>query len=228
MPANAIRKILSHMGGSTNPAGKSKRVSKGADTSLSVDTVNLVAKKGSKIAQSSRKTADDDRPAAQRSASDDSRATQPEMRRRTRSSSRSKPEEITHEPELSILPVSRSKRSGQKEAGEPAPKRMRQASQEVAAKASKSREKGDPPKPSRGKSRSKSAGRNVKSGSKPKPWELCSDFHVESNYTMVRPAYDSSKYNVGISQHDEESRNDPLEVADYVTDIYQHFFQAEV
>ena len=227
MPAKAIRKILSHIGGSTNPAGKSKRVSTAADSSLPVDTVNLDAKKGPKISRALRKTADDDHPAAQRSASDDSGPMLPESRRRTRSSSRSKPDEITHEPELSI-PVHRTKRSGQKEAGEPASKRLRQASQEIAAKASKSQEKGVPSKASRGKSRSKSAGRNAKSGPKPEPRELCSDFHVESNYTMVRPSYDSAKYNAGISKHDEENRNDPLEVADYVTDIYQHFFQAEV
>lgn len=233
MPVNPIRKILSHIGSSTNPAGKSRRASKGADISFSVDTVNLVAKKGLKSAQSSRKTeVDDHLPGTRRSASADTGEMQTELKRRTRSSSRSKPDERTLEPEISMS-GKRGRRSGSDKDGEPATKRRRptpiDAPQATAAKASNSN-KGVESKStgSRGRSRSSSTGKVPNKGSKPQPQDLCSDFHVESNYTLVHPSFDPAKYNAGISKHDVGRKDDPLEVADYVTDMYQHFYRAEV
>jgi hypothetical protein len=233
MAVNPIRKILSHIGGSTNPAGKSKRASKGADISLSLDTMNLVAKKGLKLARSSRKTSDDDHlSGSHRSASADAGELQQEVKRRTRSRSRSNPDERPLEPEISMS-GKRSNRSGSDKAEEPASKRRRsaliEAPRAVTAKTSNSN-KGVESKAtgSRGRSRSNSSGRVANKESKSQSRELCSDFHVDSNYTQVHPSFDPAKYNAGISKHDVASKNDPLEVADYVTDMYQHFHHAEV
>jgi len=78
----------------------------------------------------------------------------------------------------------------------------------------------------RGRSRSKTSKqkRRVKSESR----VLCSDFLVESNFTLVRYPFDSSKYTSGISDYDKNSQADTLEVSNYVTDIYQRLYYNEL
>lgn len=58
--------------------------------------------------------------------------------------------------------------------------------------------------------------------------QVCSDFLSETDYCLVREPFDASKYTQGVSEYDEVNRENLFEATDYVTDIYQRLYFAEV
>ena len=60
------------------------------------------------------------------------------------------------------------------------------------------------------------------------PRNLCSDILPHTDYGLIREPFDSSKYTPGLADHDAENTGDVLEVSNYVTDIYQRLYNAEV
>eukprot|EP00546_Thalassionema_frauenfeldii_P009980 CAMPEP_0178922998 /NCGR_PEP_ID=MMETSP0786-20121207/16473_1 /TAXON_ID=186022 /ORGANISM="Thalassionema frauenfeldii, Strain CCMP 1798" /LENGTH=492 /DNA_ID=CAMNT_0020597441 /DNA_START=110 /DNA_END=1588 /DNA_ORIENTATION=- len=80
----------------------------------------------------------------------------------------------------------------------------------------------------RGRATSRSKSRKQKRRVKSEPRSLCSDFLVESNFTLVRYPFDPSKYTTGISDYDKNTQADTLEVSNYVTDIYQRLYYNEL
>jgi hypothetical protein len=61
---------------------------------------------------------------------------------------------------------------------------------------------------------------------------LCNDIFPHSDHGLVRglvrTPFDDSKYTPGISPYDLDTRDDVQEVSDYVTDIFQRLYDAEV
>jgi hypothetical protein len=55
-----------------------------------------------------------------------------------------------------------------------------------------------------------------------------SDILPTTDYGLQREPFDPSKYTPGISMHDSANRDDAQEVSDYVTDIFQRLYNAEV
>lgn len=60
------------------------------------------------------------------------------------------------------------------------------------------------------------------------PRELCTDFIAETAYSMVRKPFDNTTFTLGLSIHDEKHKDNVLMVADYVTDMFQRLYHAEV
>jgi hypothetical protein len=60
------------------------------------------------------------------------------------------------------------------------------------------------------------------------PKNLCNDILAHTDHGLVRTPFDDSKYTPGISRYDLETRDDVQEVPDYVTDIFQRLYDAEV
>jgi hypothetical protein len=221
-----LRNILVHIGGPANPAARAKGALKEVDDTNPDDTSNVAAKK--QRTQSSHALASNDAAmTTQRITRSAARESLPEGSRRTRSSSRTKPEGTCE----AKVPAAGSKRSGSKIAKEPPTKRVRRSPVEVPQKdqvvatTSQSKENA---MGSHGRRRSHSAVRKTNHDPKPETRVLCSDFHVDSNYTLVRAPLDSSKYTTGISKHDVDDKENLLAVSDYVTDMYQRLYHAEV
>lgn len=95
----------------------------------------------------------------------------------------------------------------------------------TSAKGKKTEDK-KPSKSARGRKRSTSRGSRAKAEKPPR--KPCSEFLTETNYGMVRKPFDRSKFTLGIAPHDEAKKGDVNEVADYVTDIFQQLYHAEV
>ena len=57
---------------------------------------------------------------------------------------------------------------------------------------------------------------------------FCEDILEFTDYGLVRTPFDDSKYTHGIAPYDLDTRNDVQEVPDYVTDIFQRLYDAEV
>ena len=57
---------------------------------------------------------------------------------------------------------------------------------------------------------------------------LCKDILAFTDHGLVRTPFDDSKYTPGISPYDLDTRDDVQEVSDYVTDIFQRLYDAEV
>lgn len=51
---------------------------------------------------------------------------------------------------------------------------------------------------------------------------------VEKVYRMNQPAFDGKTFTRGIAEHDSHLKHDSLEVSNYVTDLFQHLYLAEV
>jgi len=79
----------------------------------------------------------------------------------------------------------------------------------------------------RGRVRTQTVSRLPKRRAKSEPRPLCSDFLVDSNFTLVRHSFDASKYTAGISEYDKNYVKDTLQVSNYVTDIYQRLYHNE-
>ena len=60
------------------------------------------------------------------------------------------------------------------------------------------------------------------------PRKLCRDILPHTDYGLIREPFDSSKYTPGLAAHDADNKGDVLEVSNYVTDIYQRLYNAEV
>eukprot|EP00566_Odontella_aurita_P012130 CAMPEP_0113562118 /NCGR_PEP_ID=MMETSP0015_2-20120614/20351_1 /TAXON_ID=2838 /ORGANISM="Odontella" /LENGTH=497 /DNA_ID=CAMNT_0000463983 /DNA_START=228 /DNA_END=1721 /DNA_ORIENTATION=- /assembly_acc=CAM_ASM_000160 len=56
---------------------------------------------------------------------------------------------------------------------------------------------------------------------------LSSPCLVPPDYRLERPSFNGKNHTDGIAPHDTNDRGNTLQVAPYVTDIFQHFFQAE-
>jgi len=59
------------------------------------------------------------------------------------------------------------------------------------------------------------------------PRNLESEYLVHPDYRLQRASYDGNNHTLGIAKHDEDDADEPLLVSDYVTDIFQHLFNAE-
>lgn len=57
---------------------------------------------------------------------------------------------------------------------------------------------------------------------------LRANFVEGESYDMVVSSFDPTKYTLGLAAYDECNRDDPLEAPEYVTDIFQRLFRAEV
>jgi hypothetical protein len=63
---------------------------------------------------------------------------------------------------------------------------------------------------------------------KAQPRSLSGDFLDQANHTMVRLPFDASRYVPGIADHDSPNVDDVLEAPEYVSDIFQRLYFAEV
>jgi hypothetical protein len=54
------------------------------------------------------------------------------------------------------------------------------------------------------------------------------DFIVPPDFRLQRASFDGQNFTHGIAHYDARERSDPLLCKDYVTDMFQHFFLAEV
>lgn len=237
----SLRNLIAHIQASKKAAAKTNDTSQTQNATkpeLSLADDALKPKKPpakKKRTLSSRKPAEEQlAPApAQRTTRSANCESEPEGRRRTRSSSRNKPDDTA---DVKNISLAGTKRSSSKTKDPAAKKARRLPLEKKSAPASKSKAKKEAKpkqevesdaKANRGRSRAKSIGRKPKSGAKSVPRELCSDFLGDSNYTLVRVPFDSSKYTAGISKHDEDSKDDPLAVSSYVTDMFQRLYHAE-
>lgn len=83
--------------------------------------------------------------------------------------------------------------------------------------------------PAASKKPSKARGRPTSRKRSPSgPRKPCSEFLTETNYGLARVPFDSSKFTLGIAPHDQAQKDDVLEVSNYVTDIFQRLYFAEV
>jgi hypothetical protein len=221
-----LRNILVHIGGAANPVPRDKGAPKPVDNAIPCNSSNVAAKihppKLSHVLGTN-----DAAMGTQRITRSVARGSLPEGARRTRSSSRHKSEESS-EAKVSVVG---SKKSGSKGTSQQPAKRMRRSPVEEPQndqfEPSKSKSK-ETAMGSHGRRRSYSAGRKPNRDPKPETRVLCSDFHVDSNYTLVRVPLESSKYTTGISKHDMEDKENLLAVSDYVTDMFQRLYHAEV
>jgi hypothetical protein len=60
------------------------------------------------------------------------------------------------------------------------------------------------------------------------PKLLADEFMQEVNHNLVTLPFDSCRYTDGLSVYDTPNRNDVNEAPEYVTDIFQRLFNAEV
>lgn len=51
---------------------------------------------------------------------------------------------------------------------------------------------------------------------------------VPPNFGLTRDSFDGKNFTYGIAHYDASERSDPLRCRDYVTDMFQHLYQAEV
>ena len=221
-----LRNILVQIGGTANPVTRAKGAPKSVDNADPKDASKVVAKK--KCAQVSHTLGSNHADmATQRITRSAARESLPEGTRRTRSSSRNKFEGSCE----AKVSVAGSKRTGSKGSNNQPAKRMRRSlveepqNDQIETTKSKANER---TMGSHGKRRSHSAGRKPNRDPRPETRVLCSDFHVDSNYTLVRAPLDSSKYTTGISKHDVDDKENLLAVSDYVTDMFQRLYHAEV
>jgi hypothetical protein len=163
--------------------------------------------------------------------------------RSSRSRSKSKPRELPTQsgPEVAIEMKSRgrsrpSRKESDRSAVEPkqscAAKRSRAqdtqvdaVSEQPARKVARGPTK-DQPKRQVTRSRSRPKGKMVKAKTAPKL--LVDEFMQEVNHNLVSLPFDPSRYTDGLSAYDTPNRNDVNEAPEYVTDIFQRLFNAEV
>lgn len=125
-------------------------------------------------------------------------------------------------------------RSSVKEQEEPPRKRTRRSTKSgmetlvVGKKAEVVKKVGPVPTASRPKKRATTDSGTDGKPSQIEPRELCTDFLAETDYSMVRKPFDNTKYTFGLSLHDEKHKDNVLMVADYVTDMFQRLYHAEV
>jgi hypothetical protein len=125
----------------------------------------------------------------------------PPMRQRmTRSSVKKQPEESTRRRSLSA----KRRRSDAMDTDEPPTKVAKRSSRGRASKV-------------KGKPQAGTVHKN-----------LCNDILLHTDHGLVRTPFDDSKYTPGLSPHDLDTRDDVQEVSDYVTDIFQRLYDAEV
>jgi hypothetical protein len=166
-----------------------------------------------------------------RKQQDEEEETEAEAQRATRTTRRSGGAKESDE----TKPASKGKRSARSapaedDVKEPAAKRVKRSNSAKAKKSSKTAK----PKAKastkattvKRRARSKVAKEPVKPLSEKRV--LCSDFVTDSNFTLVRVPFDPAKYTAGIAKHDEHNKDDPLEAAAYVTDLFQRLYHSEV
>eukprot|EP00980_Cylindrotheca_fusiformis_P028156 scaffold22583_cov106-Cylindrotheca_fusiformis.AAC.27 len=84
---------------------------------------------------------------------------------------------------------------------------------------------GEPPRKMR---RRKSASHKKSSGKDPSICtNPCSDILINTGHGLQRHPFDDRQYTHGVAEHDKENTNDPQEVSNYVTDIFQRLFDSE-
>jgi hypothetical protein len=76
--------------------------------------------------------------------------------------------------------------------------------------------------------RSRSRPKNAITKAKTAPKLLADEFMQEVNHNLVSLPFDPCRYTEGLSVYDTPNRNDANQAPEYVTDIFQRLFNAEV
>jgi len=152
---------------------------------------------------------------------------------RTRSSSRPKTSK-PNDGERKAKPESGKKREASESKDRPAKKARKptaasRGSSDETGTTSKQKAKKSPITQERVCRQTRSASKQATTRcSEPAPRQQCSDFLSAPNFTMVGKPFDSSKYTRGIADHDKCNKDDTIHVANYVTDLYQRYYDEEV
>jgi hypothetical protein len=65
---------------------------------------------------------------------------------------------------------------------------------------------------------------------KEEPVKIITDEHhiVPLDFRLQRESFDGANFTNGIAHYDAARRSDPQKVAEYITDLFQHLYKAEV
>lgn len=133
-----------------------------------------------------------------------------------------------------------SRKDAKAEVDEPKPTRAAKRSrtrqeggkQQPTRKAARASSKSKPKKASRSRSRSLSRTisrfKGMAKREVPKHIQPVDDILLEANHNLVRTPFDPCTYTGGLTVYDAPSRDDVLAAPDYVADIFQRLYNAEV